>query len=92
MSGRSPSSVYMRTGEMKLVPVWVRFGLSDRSEKSGQPEILMSTEFCSDRGEMKFANVIAEVILHHWVPVLLFCRFVCLFVLLLYSTQELKPQ
>ena len=35
----------MRTGEMKFVPVWVRFGLSDRSEKSGRPEILMQTEF-----------------------------------------------
>ena len=41
VSGQRPWSVYMRTGEMKLVPVWVRFGLSDRSENSGRPEILM---------------------------------------------------
>ena len=25
----------MRTGEMKPVPVWVHFGLSDRSENTG---------------------------------------------------------
>ena len=66
---------------MKLVPVRVRFGLSDRSEKSGRPEILIETEFFSDRGEMKVVNVNAEVILHNQEPVLLLGR---LFVLLLY--------
>ena len=30
---------------MELVPVWVRFGLSDRSENLGRPEILMKTCF-----------------------------------------------
>ena len=34
-------SVYMRTGEVTLVQVWVRFGFSDRSENSCRPEILM---------------------------------------------------